>query len=373
MVHHHGDGLDHAAGIGVLGPSLGDHPGGGAVDGLEHGVPLPDVGGTGGSDASLDLGGLVRDDVPVQVGQDEDLEVSPAGGVDELGGGDVNEPHVVLDLGVLLADLVRQVDEQSVGGLDDVGLDDDRDVVLAGLLGVLESGADDPLGTLPGGDAVVHGEIVGDEESVGTERVGPLGVLPVEGPVDSELGNADGAHVGEEVELLPHGDVRALDVGPGVSLGGRGGGPFEDDVALLELLEGVVGDGLHDLRAPLDGETVDLPDLDLSGLDLVGKEELHDLLGGCADVRSDPVASADADDELVELGIVDPVSLGLEPLDPLELLPEELSVLLLRYLDGFLVNHLYRVKDARVVFQRWDASPASDPSSQPYRAMRMYI
>ena len=249
----------------------------------------------------------------------------------------------MLDLGVLLSDLVGQVHEQSVGGLDDVGLDDDGDVVLSGLPGMLESGADDPLGSLEGGDAEVHGQVLAHEESVASEGVGSLGVLPVEGPVDPELGDGHGSDVGEQVQLLPHGDVGGLDVGPGVSLGGCGGGSLEDHVALLQLCQCVVGDGLHDLHPPLDGQSVDLPDLHLSGGDLVGQEELHDLLSGCADVGSDTVSAADTDDELVELGVVGPVSLVLEDLDPLQLFSEKGTEFLLCRLDGFLVNHCYRV------------------------------
>ena len=50
----------------------------------------------------------------------------------------------------------------------------------------------------------------------------------------------------------------------------------------------------------------------------------------------------DFDDELVELGVVHGTLLGLEDLDPLELLPNEGAEFLLRRLDGLLVYHLYR-------------------------------
>ena len=215
---------------------------------------------------------------------------------------------------------------------------------------MLESGADDPLGTLVGGHAEVHRQVVGHEEAVASQGVGSLGVLPEEGPVDPELGDGHGPDVGEQVQLLPHRDVGGLDVGPGVPLGGRGGGSLEDHVALLQLLEGVVGDGLHDLGPPLDGEAVDLPDLHLAGGDLVGQEKLHDLLGGGADVGSDAVPSADSDDELVQLGVVHRALLGLQLLHSLELSPNEGAELLLRRLDGFLVYHFYRIWDGDMLY-----------------------
>ena len=112
-------------------------------------------------------------------------------------------------------------------------------------------------------------------------------------------------------------------------------------MTFLELFKGVVGDGLHDLDTSLDGESVDDPDLRLSCLELVFEEELHDLLSGCADVRTDSVSSANSDDELVELGVVDGRSLFLELLHSVELLLEENSELLLRCFDCLLVNHLF--------------------------------
>ena len=113
-------------------------------------------------------------------------------------------------------------------------------------------------------------------------------------------------------------------------------------MALLQLLHDVVGDGLHGLHAVLDGEPVDVPDLDLPGLDLISQEELEDLLGILADVGTDPVPSADSDDELVQLGVVRPIRFVLQSLDPLKLLPEEGAVLFLGLLDCLLVDHFDR-------------------------------
>ena len=210
---------------------------------------------------------------------------------------------------------------------------------------MLEAGTDDPLGTLCGCYTEVHGEVVRDIDSVASQCVASLGVLPVENPVDSEFGNGYRSDISEQVQFLPHGDVGALDVRPGVSFLGRCGRSLEDHVAFFQCCQCVVGDGLHDLDTPLDGQSVDLSDLHLSCFDLVCEQDFHDLLGGCADVRSDTVTSAYSDDEFVQFGIVCPVGLILEYFDPLELLPEQDAELLLCRLDCFLVNHCYRACD----------------------------
>ena len=72
---------------------------------------------------------------------------------------------------------------------------------------------------------------------------------------------------------------------------------------------------------------------------LIGKEEFHDSLRRCTDVRSDTVTTANTDDELVQFGVVDPVSFSLEHIDPLELSPEELSESLLGHFDCLFVDH----------------------------------
>ena len=57
--------LQNAGGIGVVSLTIGDEPGGSAVDGLEHSILTAGVGAARRAYAALNLGGLVGDDVAV--------------------------------------------------------------------------------------------------------------------------------------------------------------------------------------------------------------------------------------------------------------------------------------------------------------------
>src|SRR5699024_2520422 len=106
--------------------------------------------------------------------------------------------------------------------------------------------------------------------------VSALGVLTEEPPVDTLLGHRHRADVCKEVERLAQRDVGTLDVRPLVALARGGGRTLEDDVALLYLGENVVRDCAERLGAVLDGEPVDVAELDLAGGDLVAQQVLED-------------------------------------------------------------------------------------------------
>ncbi len=247
--------------------------------GLEHGVSLSEVGAPGCPHSALNLRCLVGYYIAVEVREDEHAEAAPPCGVYELCGHYIDEPVIPSDAGVLLGDLFGDAQELPVGGLYDVCLCYQRDVVNAVLFGVFESRADDPFGSLGGCDAEVHRQVIRHVYSVASQGVAAFGVLPEERPVYAKLGDGHGPHVCEQVELLPHSHVCALDIGPRISLFGGGRRPFKYDVAFLQLRQRVVGYGLHDLYAPLDGQPVYLADLYISGPYLVGEKELHDPLG----------------------------------------------------------------------------------------------
>ena len=82
--------------------------------------------------AALDLGRFVSDDVAVQVGQHNDLEVAAALVVEQLRGHDIDVPVVKHDFRVFLSNLLAGVEELAVGRLDDVRLGDAGNTVLAG-------------------------------------------------------------------------------------------------------------------------------------------------------------------------------------------------------------------------------------------------
>ncbi len=79
-----------------------DHAGSRAVNGLEHGVPLADVRAARRAYAALELGRLVGQDVAVEIGKNEYLEVGTALFVYELCGGYVDIPIVGCDFGIFL-------------------------------------------------------------------------------------------------------------------------------------------------------------------------------------------------------------------------------------------------------------------------------
>ena len=72
-------------------------------------------------------------------------------------------------------------------------------------------------------------------------------------------------------------------------------------MTFLQFLERIIWDGFHYLDTSLDGQTIDLSDLRLTCLYLIGKEEFHDSLRRCTDVRSDTVTTANTDAEAREL------------------------------------------------------------------------
>jgi hypothetical protein len=102
-----------------------------------------DVGAAGEADRARDLRGHVGEDVAVEVRQDHDVE--RLGGVGQLGGADVDDPVLGLDLGVLGSDLLEHLVEETVGHLHDVVLGEAGDLLAVVAAGVLEGVADDAL------------------------------------------------------------------------------------------------------------------------------------------------------------------------------------------------------------------------------------
>ena len=95
------------------------------MDSLEHSVPFTDVRTACRAYAALKFSRLVGDDIAVEIGKNEYLEVLATLRVDELCGSDVDIPFVGCDLRIVLADIFAKVEELTVGGLDYVSLCDD--------------------------------------------------------------------------------------------------------------------------------------------------------------------------------------------------------------------------------------------------------
>ena len=152
---------EHGAGICVLAASLRYHAGSGAVNSLEHRILAADICGACGADTALKFRSLVGDDIAVEVRQNEHAEIAAALLVDELCRCDVDVPLIGGYLGIILGYLTANVEEFSVGGLDNIRLCNDRNSALLVCSRVLERAARDAAGALGGCNAEVYREIVG--------------------------------------------------------------------------------------------------------------------------------------------------------------------------------------------------------------------
>lgn len=281
------------------------------MDSLEHRVTLADVCAAGCADAALELGSLVGDYIAVEVRENEDFEVAAALFVDELRRGDVNVPLVGHDVGIFLADLLAEVEELAVCGLDDICLCDYRNAALVVAARVVICESCDSVAALGGGHDEVEREVVGNIDAHRADGVCALGVLAEESPVNALLGNLDGAEVRKQIESLSHRNVCALDVRPRIARLRGSGRTLEDNVAALELLEHVVGDSLVRLDAVFDGQSVDDLEFNLACLYFIVEQIFENSCGFLGDDRTDAVAAADADDDLVERLEVDEIALSL--------------------------------------------------------------
>src|SRR5690606_21604350 len=115
-VHQHHDGaVQQARGVGHILPRA---PGRAAVNGLEHGALVADVGRAGQPYAAGDLRDDVGGDVAVEIGQDDDVKL--LGRVGHLGHADVDDPVLGFDVGVFLGHFPENFVEEAVGHLHDV-------------------------------------------------------------------------------------------------------------------------------------------------------------------------------------------------------------------------------------------------------------
>ena len=263
------------------------------MDGLEHGIAVAEVGAARRAYAALQLRGLVGDDVAVEVGKDKDLEAGADGGVDEVGGHDVDVPVLDLHLRVVLRHLVADGGELAVGLFHDVGLGDDGDILFAVFARVFKGGAGDAARAGVGDDLEIHGQ-AGKLDAAAAEGVFAFGVLAEERPVHALFGNAHGAHVGVEVESAAQRDVGALQR---AALGG-GGGAFEEDVAALDGRKHFGGHGLAARKAVFDGQAVDGAQFQRAAGDLVREQDFQHARGLVYDDGADAVAANNADDRL---------------------------------------------------------------------------
>jgi hypothetical protein len=227
---------------------------------------------TGSTDES---GTNVGENASVQVGHDHDVELLRPR--DTLHGGVVDNHVVGLESGVVLADALDGVAEQTIGELHDVGLVDAGDLlaVIGERKGKGELG--DALRLLAGNDLERLDDAA--DRLVLEARVLALGVLADDAEVDvlvaclvagDVLDQDDG---GVDVELLAESDVEGAVAG---SLNGRVQDALETELVALERSNRLAEELLRVDVACLDTGDVDL--LPLNG-HVVRLEDLLDRLG----------------------------------------------------------------------------------------------
>jgi len=205
--HHHG-GKEKSGGVGE---TLASNIRGGAVDGLEDGALITDVAGGSKTETTDETSAHVGENVTVKVGHDEDLVVVGSGIGGHLEAGVVEKLGIKLDIGEVLGDLAGGVEEETIGHLHDGGLVDNADLLAVDGTGLLESVAEDTLGSLTGDELDGLDDTIDDD--VLNARVLSLSVLTDKDGVNAIVGGLEAGNgaarteVGEKVEGPAEGQV----------------------------------------------------------------------------------------------------------------------------------------------------------------------
>ena len=279
-----------ALGIGVIAHAALDHARGRAMDGLEHGVAVADVGAARRADAALQLRGLVGDDVAVEVRQQQHLKLPAHPLVDEVRRHDINIVIIDGDLGIVGGDLVAEGGKLAVRLFEDVRLRDDGHARLAIAPGIVERRAGDAARAGVGRDLEVHGH-AWQLHAAAAEGVLALRVLAEERPVDALLGNGHGADIRVEVERAAQLHVRALEP----TAHGRRRRALEQHVAGQNFLQYIVRHRLIAGQPVFDREAADAPQSDAAARDLVGEQRLEHAHRLLHDNGADAVAVHETD------------------------------------------------------------------------------
>ena len=292
--------LQNTGGVGVVPLAIGDEPGGGAVDGLEHSILTASVGAARRAYAALNLGGLVGDDVAVQIGQNEHLKPAADFRVHQIGGHDVDVPVLGGDLRIVRRNLMADAGEHSVGLFHNVGLGDDGHIGFAVGPGKVKGGLGDPAGTGVGGDFEIHAQHTGHLNAPAAQSVFALRILPEEGPVDAQLRDGYRPHVGKQVQLPPHGYIGAFQR---TALGSLRGA-FQQHVAVLDGGQHLVRNGLALSSAVFNGQPLDVPQLHPADGKLCCQQLFQHPPGLGHEDGTDAVTGDQADDDALHAGKV---------------------------------------------------------------------
>lgn len=280
---HHGSRKDQSSGVSlVLALDIKTNV---TAAGLENGDVAAHVASRNDTRSTNETGTDVGQDTSVQVGHDHDIELLwPR---HALHGGVVDDHVVGLESGVVLADLLDGVAEETISKLHDVGLVDAGNLLAVVGQGKSEGELGNALRLLTGDDLERLNDAI--DRLVLEARVLALGVLTDDAEVDVLVARLVAGDVLEQdngsvdVEFLTKGDVeRAMSR----SLDGGVENTLETKLVALERGNGLAEEFFRVLVASLDTRDVDL--LPLNG-NIVCLEDLLDRFG---DLSTDTVTCA---------------------------------------------------------------------------------
>jgi hypothetical protein len=219
----------HGSGIGDIFP--GD-VGRGAVDGFEDGALVAEIRAGDETEAADQSRAQIRKNVAVKILHQQDVVL--IGVHHQLHAGVVDNVFAVGDLGILLRNVARAAQKQSIGQLHDVGFVDGMNFLALIFACILESKTRDACRGLLGDDlqALDHS----GNDFVLDAGVESFGVFAHDDQVDARVAGwnmrqvADGAEVGEEFEALAEFDV---DAGKAAT-DGRGHRALQSDAGALD-------------------------------------------------------------------------------------------------------------------------------------------
>ena len=253
MPQEHGTGLDHGRRVCIFAHAPLDHTGCRAVDGFKHSVLVADVGRASRTHAALNLGSFVGDDIAVQVGQQDHLELLTQRIFQQIGSHNIDVVIFHRNAGVILGNLMTEGSKLAVCLFHNIGLGDYGQVGLAVVLGILKGCPGDALRTGIGGNLEVHSHAV-QIDAAAAQYVLAFRILPEEHPVDVLLRNGNRTAVGIQIQLPAHGNIGRFH---GAAMG-CGGGALQDHVTGFDLGQHIGRNGLIAGDAVFDGQAFDV-------------------------------------------------------------------------------------------------------------------
>src|SRR5579859_617299 len=142
MDQHHDGAQQQTRGIGkVLASATGSR----AMNSLEHGKLLSNIGGACQTDRAGNLGSYVRENIAIEVWHHHHIE--GFGGIGQFSRANIHNPALILDIRVFRGDLVEYFVEEAIGHLHNVVFNEAGDLLAIMAPGILEGITHDPLGT----------------------------------------------------------------------------------------------------------------------------------------------------------------------------------------------------------------------------------